>query len=173
MPQPPQRNIFGIDAGLMIAVATIFDTLELGGKIAYPIAAGISAGTSWIPFLNSIIASTVTGAAMAFDVGTTFMFWATAYPTLWLWFAMKRESPFSGEFIGKKIIIGFVCICIGITPILNALPDIIIWTVANIVFAQHQYKDKLMKYNRQMEVIEIDAAVRKEAYREELLSKVA
>ena len=170
MPQPPQRNIFGIDAGLMIGVAQIFDFLQLGGKIGYPIAMTVAGLTAWIPFFGQLIGSASLSAAGIFDVGMSIPIAIGGYFSMYMWFAMKRESVFSGEFIEKKLMAMIICFTISCVPVLNALPDITIWTIVNIIFAQHQYKDKLMKYNKWVEVKQQELFARRQAYREELLS---
>ena len=144
----PEKNIFGIDAGMMIATAQIFDTLQLGGKMFYPIAAFVAVWTGWVPLFGQIIGSTVIGAAGAFDVAFSAPIAFLSYPTLWLWFTMKREAPLSGEFLTRKFMLFMACFIISFIPLLNALPDITVWTIGNILFAQHQYKQRMLSYKK-------------------------
>ena len=166
--KPPQKNIFGIDAGLMIAAAQIFDFLQLGGKVGYPIAAGLTAATSWIPFFGELIGAGSLSAAGTLDVGLSIPIAISGYFSMYIWFAMKRESVFSGEFIEKKIMAMLICFLISLTPIINALPDITVWTIVNILFAQHQYKDKLIAYTKWEESEQQKMLQRRAALREEL-----
>lgn len=169
--QPPQKNIFGIDAGFMIGVAQVLDLLQLGGKIGYPIAAALTVATSWIPFIGTFIGGATLSAAGIFDVGTSVPIAIIGFSTMSLWFTLKRESPFSGHFIEKKFMLTIISFLVSCTPILNVLPEMTIWTCVNIYFAQQQYKEKLMKYNKWTEGQTEEMYARRQEYRETLLSE--
>jgi len=154
----------------MIAVAQVLDFLQLGGKIGYPLAVTVTGLTAWIPFFGQIVGSAALSAAGIFDVGMSIPIAIGGYFSMYIWFAMKREPVFSGEFIEKKLMAMLICFIISCTPVLNALPDITVWTIVNIIFAQHQYKHKLMKYNKLVEIQQDALFARRQAYREAILS---
>lgn len=154
----PHYRITKIKAVFMIAVAGIFDLLQVAAKLFILLglaAAGALAGS----ILGNFIGLTETGAYVGGAVGGLLQFtgpgallsaqigmllsWifsmiaaVLGYTTLGLWFITNRVSILGGEKAAEKTSWFVITGLISIMPLLNIIPALTFWTIRMIVISR-------------------------------------
>lgn len=152
----------------MVTTAFVFDTMQIGPKIAYLLAATPAWFASWLPFWGDDIAASIYELAITFDVAISMPTSVLGYAIMALWLTMRGVKLWSGNNIGWKIFFTLILVTFGLMPILSAFFDITIWTLLYIFwFTKHDGEASGMPYNES----EIDVRnIRRQALREEALN---
>lgn len=170
----PHYRITIPTAGLMVAVALIFDLVQAAAKLlaflgvaglggllgavaceavkvnatGMCIATGAAAGTAaaYVPIAGQALAALAATTGMILSGVASFTAVMIGYPIMIFWFAARGVSPFSGRNMQKKILAGFIAFAVDLTPIISALPGITLWTLRMIWIARAE--DRKTEDNR-------------------------
>lgn len=156
---------------MMVTVALFFDVAQMACKLFILFGLGILGGVVG-GYLGSLVGLTEIGGGVGFVVGTVATYTGVGtvfaaqigfalsivfsalvavigYSVMLLWFTMGSVSPFLGKKVGKKISAMMISAVIDITPLLNLLPGITVWTILMIRASREEDKEQAEKDSMQ------------------------
>ena len=165
-----KQRITKTTAACMITVAALFDLAQIAAKLFAPmgivglggalgalichyaniqatgacVVAGGTAGVaiSYIPVIGPVVAAaaTMVGTVISELASAAFMF--LGYATISLMIMHKGVSIFGGKDIQKKVVAGFIAVIVDVTPLLNLMPGLTLWTIRMILLTRSEDTDK-------------------------------
>jgi hypothetical protein len=170
MDEESTQRISKTTAAFLIIVAAIFDLAQIASKLlalmglvtlggifgalgcqyvgidATGFCAAVGAGTgvaiSFIPIVGSALATAAAHIGLVMSEIASAAFMLLGYATISFWLVKDGVPIFSGRNIQKKVATGFITVLVDITPLLNLLPGLTIWTIRMIMIARSEDKEK-------------------------------
>lgn len=170
MNEESTQRITKTTAAFMIVVAVFFDAAQIASKIlalmglgplggifgalacqyadiratGACVAVGTTAGVavSFIPVVGQALTAAATMIGMAASELASGGFMLVGYSTMYTWFLLRGVSIFGGKGMEKKAIGTFIAFLIDITPLLNAMPAITVWTIRMILITRAEDTEK-------------------------------
>ena len=136
---------------MMYSTAGFFYALTYVPKIFYLIASGTTAIALFVPVFGELYGVAAEGLAIVLDEAFTTVFVICGYLTLWVWFQMRSVPIYGGKSIGRKAALLPATLLIGILPVFNIIPGIIIWTYFTIQLSRKEDEEAHAKLIRKFE----------------------